>query len=66
MENALVHAVGDVGTLTDHIDLLHRDRRLLGKLRAASLQGVPEITWAAAGRRLLEVYKDVISAHAGM
>jgi glycosyltransferase involved in cell wall biosynthesis len=62
MENALVHGVGDVETLTRHITLLHEDRALLSRLRSNSLSSVREITWAAAGVRLLQVYRDVIVA----
>ncbi len=61
MENALVHHVGDVAALTQHITLLHEDRALLEQLRAAGLKMVPEITWAAAGVKLLEAYHEVIS-----
>lgn len=62
MENALVHRAGDVETLTQHLTLLHEDRALLERLRTASLSSVHEITWAAAGVRLLDVYRDVIEA----
>jgi len=61
MENALIHAAGDVGALTQHITLLHENRDLLKQLRAASLSTVNEITWAAAGVRLLHVYEQVLS-----
>ena len=60
MENALVHRVGDVDTLTQHITLLDQDRALLQRLQASSLSSIPEITWTAAGLRLLEVYKETI------
>jgi glycosyltransferase involved in cell wall biosynthesis len=63
MENALVHSVGDVSALVQHITLLHEDRALLERLRAASLATVPELTWSAAGRILLEVYRETIAAH---
>ena len=59
MENALVHRAGDVKTLSEHITRLHEDRALLERLRAASLSTVNEITWTAAGRKLLAVYKGV-------
>ena len=62
LENALVHRAGDVGTLTQHLTMLHQDRGLLERLRAASLSKVHEITWTAAGVRLLDVYRDVIRA----
>lgn len=62
LENALVHRVGDVNALTQHITMLHEDRSLLERLRAASLNTVPEITWTAAGVKLLEAYREVIDA----
>jgi glycosyltransferase involved in cell wall biosynthesis len=62
MEQGLVHSVGDVATLTQQITLLHQDRALLQKLRAASIRAVPEITWTVAGVKLLEAYRKVISA----
>jgi glycosyltransferase involved in cell wall biosynthesis len=61
MENALVHRAGDVETLSRHITQLHEDRALLSRLRAASLSSLHEITWAAAGARLLQVYRDVMA-----
>ena len=61
MENALVHPVGDVKTLALHITLLHEDRALLERLRAASLNTVHEITWIAAGVNLLRIYRDILA-----
>ena len=63
MENALVHRVGDVAALTQHFTMLHEDRALLGKLRAASLATVSELTWETAGVTLLDVYRETIAAH---
>jgi glycosyltransferase involved in cell wall biosynthesis len=63
MENALVHSVGDVSALAEHITMLHEDRALLERLRAASLATVPELTWTAAGRILLEAYRETVAAH---
>jgi len=65
MENALIHRVGDVSTLSQHINLLQEDRQLLQRLRAASLRLVPEITWNAAGVKLLDVYREVIAEYTG-
>ena len=62
-ENALVHRVGDVPALTQHITWLHQDRPLLQRLRAAGLRLVPEITWKAAGVKLLEAYRETLLAH---
>jgi len=66
MENAMVHAVGDIKALTEHITVLHEDRSVLNRLRAASLLTVGEITWTAAGARLLEVYRQVIEKGTGV
>jgi len=64
-ENALVHTVGDVRSLTRHLNLLHEDRDLLKKMRAASLATAGEITWEAAGVRLLQVYQEAIGDRVG-
>ncbi len=63
METGLVHAVGDVDTLCRHITMLHDDSNLLSRLRSASISRLPEITWTAAGVRLLEVYRDTIASY---
>jgi glycosyltransferase involved in cell wall biosynthesis len=62
-ENALVHPVGDVSSLRDHITLLHEDRRLLERLRAASLATISGLTWSTAGKVLLGVYLETIATH---
>lgn len=64
MDNSLVHRVGDVETLAQHMTLLHDDRELLNRLRTAGLAGVHQITWTAAGRRLLDVYQETIAMYA--
>jgi glycosyltransferase involved in cell wall biosynthesis len=58
MENALVHSVGDVEALTNHISLLHQDRGLLSSIRLAGLNCVPNINWSAAGKSLLKAYSE--------
>jgi len=63
MENALVHSVGDVAQLTQQITLLHEDRTLLERLRRASLATVSELTWATAGRVLLDAYRETIAGY---
>jgi glycosyltransferase involved in cell wall biosynthesis len=60
MENALVHPVGAVDVLTQHITLLWENRDLLEKLRTASLRTVGEINWKTGGQRLLQIYREVI------
>jgi len=62
MENGLVHRARDVATLTEHFALLSRDADLLRKLRAASLRSKNQITWTAAGRKLLSVYQECLSS----
>jgi glycosyltransferase involved in cell wall biosynthesis len=62
-KDALVHRVSDVRTLAMHIRMLHEDRSLLRRLRAASLQTVSDITWSAAGVKLLEVYRETLRRH---
>ena len=64
-ENALVHPVGDVRSLTRHLNLLNEDRDLLRRMRAASLATVGEITWEAAGVRLLQVYQETMNNQMG-
>jgi glycosyltransferase involved in cell wall biosynthesis len=55
-EDALVHAAGDAAALTAHLRRLAEDPALLRRLRAASLAGVPELTWARAGEVLAGAY----------
>jgi glycosyltransferase involved in cell wall biosynthesis len=62
MENALVHRIGDVKALTEHINALYEDRTLLGNLRTACLKIAPSVTWGAAGVRLQDVYREAIVA----
>ncbi len=64
METGLMHKVGDVEALSEHITMLHEDRALLETLSAASLKVAPEVTWTSAGRILLQVYRGTIAAHA--
>jgi glycosyltransferase involved in cell wall biosynthesis len=63
-ENALVHRVGDVETLAQQLAVLDTNRDLLERLRAASLRTVNEITWTAAGVKLLQVYRQVVREYA--
>jgi len=61
MENALVHPIGNVDNLTEHITMVYKDRTLLNQLRRTALESAPTITWTAAGVRLRDVYRDVIA-----
>ncbi|MGD0458162.1 MAG: hypothetical protein ABSC21_10505 [Terriglobia bacterium] len=61
MRTGLVHLVGEVATLTKHITMLHKDRALLERLRAASLRDAPGLTWTVAGTLLLRAYQQVLA-----
>lgn len=57
-EDGLVHAPRDVSTLTQQLTSVITDEALRERLRAASLEAARELTWADAGRRLLQVYES--------
>jgi len=61
MENALVHSVGDVKALTDHFNLMDQDRALLQRLRTSSLKTAHELTWSAAGVKMLQAYREILA-----
>lgn len=61
-EDSFVHAVGDVAALSEHITALYQDRNLYSRMRVQSLRTVDELTWAAAGRRLLDAYYQALAA----
>jgi glycosyltransferase involved in cell wall biosynthesis len=63
MKTGLMHRVGDVEALTQHITMLHEDRALLQRLRTAGLETAPGVTWSAAGRILLDAYRETIAVH---
>jgi glycosyltransferase involved in cell wall biosynthesis len=60
-KNALVHRVADVKALIEHFTALSSDADLFRRLQAGALRTAPEYTWTAAGRRLLNVYRDVVA-----
>ena len=61
MENSLVHHVGDVGALAQHITMLYNDRALLERLRSGALRTAREVTWTVAGVKLLETYREILA-----
>jgi glycosyltransferase involved in cell wall biosynthesis len=63
MHNALVHRIGDVEALAQHISLLDQDWALLQKLRMAGLYLRDKLTWDAAGVKLLDVYRETIDLY---
>ena len=58
--NGLVHRAGDVDTLTSQLTTLDRDRQLLRELRDEGLDAAARLTWADAGRALLDAYASVL------
>ena len=66
LHNALVHSIGDIQSLTQHITLLYEDRSLLGKLRETCIQERMSYTWAAAGCKLLAAYETAIERYAAV
>ena len=61
METGMVHAVGDVATLTKQITMLHESPELLARLRSGALRNRHRFTWTAAGVKLLDAYRQVLS-----
>lgn len=61
MENSLVHRIGDTAAITQHITLLHENPALLAELRDAGLRDCSQMTWTAAGKKLAQVYRNVIA-----
>jgi glycosyltransferase involved in cell wall biosynthesis len=57
--DGLVHRAADVETLTAHLTALHQDASLLARLREGCARTAPQLTWAGAGARLVEVYEEV-------
>jgi hypothetical protein len=60
MENALIHAVGDVDTLSEHMSAVHEDRVLLERLRAGAITTATEATWEKAGVSLFAAYRRAV------
>jgi len=63
MENAMVHHVGDCEELRGQINFLNDHRQELSRLRAAGMQTIPSISWAAAGKSLVFAYQNIIKMH---
>lgn len=55
--DGLVHRAGDVGTLTQHFELLGGDRTRLEALRTNSLATIGQLTWEHAGEILNRQYR---------
>lgn len=63
--NALVHTARDVDQLRADMETLAGDREQLERLRTASLATLDELTWAAAGRSLIEAYRTGLARRSG-
>ena len=59
--NALVHPVGDVERLADHLTQLHQDRDLLDRLSENAVVTAPEWTWARGGEILVAAYRAAVA-----
>lgn len=58
--DGLVHPVGDVDALTEHLRLVDGDRALLERLRRAGMETAASLTWSAAGKNLLANYERAV------
>ena len=63
--NALVHTARDVDQLRADMETLAGDREQLERIRTASLATLDELTWAAAGRSLIEAYRTGLARRSG-
>lgn len=62
-ENSLVHHVGDVAALSEHISSMYRDRAFRLRMRETGLETVKRLTWTSAGVRLSDVYRETIGMY---
>jgi glycosyltransferase involved in cell wall biosynthesis len=60
LEDGLVHEAGDVAALTEHLGLLDKDPKLLGRLRGRTLARRDELTWEQGGRDLEGIYRRLL------
>jgi len=62
-ENALVHKIGDINSLSKQITLLYQNSELLTRLRNSGIENRPNISWDAAGESLLNAYKNICARY---
>ncbi len=60
MHDSLVHKVGDVASLRDHINLLASNQSFYKKLRKNSLAGLDQLTWEKASEILVDIYYETL------
>ncbi|AYF98924.1 glycosyltransferase family 4 protein [Protaetiibacter intestinalis] len=58
--HGLVHAPRDVDTLCAQFDLLASDPAARARMSAAAVAHAPELSWEAAGRALVEAYREAL------
>ena len=63
-ETGLIHRVGDVAGLTEHLSRLLNEPGLLARLRRNVLAQRDSLTWAAAAERLEQCYQEALGAPA--
>ena len=64
MRGGLVHAAGDLETLTTHLRLVDRDRGFLERLRAHTLESRGELTWEQGVHDLERIYAGLVKQRA--
>jgi glycosyltransferase involved in cell wall biosynthesis len=60
LQDGLIHAPGDVETLTEHLRLIASDRELRLRLRKTGIETAASLTWSAAGQGLIRNYERVL------
>jgi glycosyltransferase involved in cell wall biosynthesis len=60
MQNALVHNVGDVAALRQHVTSVYENPDLLARLRIGALRSRADWTWDKAGVSLLAAYEAAV------
>ena len=63
MQEGLVHKVGDVQSLCEHIDLLASDRQFFQKLQEQSIAclSLADLTWEKAAKTLVAAYHECLN-----
>lgn len=65
-QNGMVHRIGDVEALTEHISALNDNRSLLADLRRRCLDDACQFTWRAAGEKLLQAYREAAQGNGSL
>jgi glycosyltransferase involved in cell wall biosynthesis len=60
--DSLVHPVGNVAALRDHINRLCCDRAFFAELQRTSISTVCELTWEKAGEVLVSAYRQCLAS----